>query len=162
MLPRFGSRPQRPRRMRRPQRLFRPRLPRRHGSDRRVQVKVLRWWPRRGGTKVGTGVAVLVGVIVLLAAGYGVYSLLSMHRTLPFSNFSVNKVTEEGNVDVCEDLARRKVHPQHGAGQGSGQLVAAERSDQQHDAGAASGGSLLRVQWSELLSRWQLFLFRAQ
>jgi serine/threonine protein kinase/dipeptidyl aminopeptidase/acylaminoacyl peptidase len=51
-----------------------------------------------GRHKVGTGVSVLVGVIVLLAAGYGVYSLLSMHRALPFSNFSVTKVTEEGNV----------------------------------------------------------------
>jgi serine/threonine protein kinase len=51
-----------------------------------------------GRHKVGTGVFVLVGLIVLLAAGYGVYSLLSMHKAAPFSNFSVTKVTEEGNV----------------------------------------------------------------
>jgi len=51
-----------------------------------------------GRHKVGTGVFVLVGLIVLLAAGYGVYSLLSRHRAAPFSNFSVTKLTEEGNV----------------------------------------------------------------
>jgi eukaryotic-like serine/threonine-protein kinase len=48
--------------------------------------------------KVGTGVTALVGLIVLLAAGYGVYSLISRHRTTPFGNYSVTKVTEEGNV----------------------------------------------------------------
>jgi serine/threonine protein kinase len=51
-----------------------------------------------GRHKVGTSVSILFGLIVVLAAGYGVYSLLSHHRTVPFSNFSVTKVTEEGNV----------------------------------------------------------------
>ncbi|MFZ0958697.1 MAG: protein kinase [Candidatus Sulfotelmatobacter sp.] len=50
-----------------------------------------------GRHRVGTGVAALCGVVVLLAASYGVYSLLR-RRTMPFRNFSVNKVTEEGNV----------------------------------------------------------------
>jgi eukaryotic-like serine/threonine-protein kinase len=51
-----------------------------------------------GRHKIGTGVFAVVGLIVLLAAGYGVYSLISRHRATPFSNFSVTKVTEEGNV----------------------------------------------------------------
>ncbi len=53
-----------------------------------------------GRRQVGTGVFVLVGVVILilLAAGYGVYSLIARHRATPFANFSVTKVTEEGNV----------------------------------------------------------------
>jgi serine/threonine protein kinase len=48
--------------------------------------------------KLGTGVFGLVGVLILLAAGYGIYSLIFRHRATPFSNISVTKVTEEGNV----------------------------------------------------------------
>ncbi|HME36130.1 MAG TPA: protein kinase [Candidatus Sulfotelmatobacter sp.] len=51
-----------------------------------------------GRHKVGTGVFVLIGIVILLAAGYGVYSLISRHRATPFANFSVTKLTEEGNV----------------------------------------------------------------
>ena len=51
-----------------------------------------------GRHKIGTGVFAFIGLIVLLAAGYGVYSLISRHRATPFANFSVTKVTEEGNV----------------------------------------------------------------
>jgi eukaryotic-like serine/threonine-protein kinase len=51
-----------------------------------------------GRHKMGTGVFALFGLIVLLAAAYGVYSLLLMHRAAPFNNFSVTKLTEEGNV----------------------------------------------------------------
>ncbi len=51
-----------------------------------------------GRHKVGTSVGILLGVLVLLAAVYGAYSLLTRHRLMPFRNFSVTKVTEEGNV----------------------------------------------------------------
>jgi serine/threonine protein kinase/Tol biopolymer transport system component len=53
-----------------------------------------------GQHKLGTRVFVPVGVVILilLAAGYGVYSLIARHRATPFANFSVTKVTEEGNV----------------------------------------------------------------
>jgi hypothetical protein len=51
-----------------------------------------------GRHKVGTGVSVLLGLVVMLAAGYGVYSLLTGHAIMPFRNFSVTRVTEEGNV----------------------------------------------------------------
>src|SRR5579863_3432153 len=52
-----------------------------------------------GRHKVGTSLTLVVGLLLLLAAGYGVYALLlTRHRTMPFRNFSVTKVTEEGNV----------------------------------------------------------------
>ena len=51
-----------------------------------------------GRHKLGTGVAAFVALIVLLAAGYGVYSLLSRNHAPPFANFSVTKVTETGDA----------------------------------------------------------------
>ena len=51
-----------------------------------------------GRHKVGTGIAILLGLGVLLAAGFGVYSLLMRHPMRPFRNFTVTKVTEEGKV----------------------------------------------------------------
>jgi serine/threonine protein kinase/Tol biopolymer transport system component len=52
-----------------------------------------------GRHKLGTSLTLVVGLLLLLAAGYGVYALLlNRHRTMPFRNFSVTKVTEEGNV----------------------------------------------------------------
>jgi hypothetical protein len=39
-----------------------------------------------------------VALIVLLVAGYGVYSLISRSHARPFENFSVTKVTETGSV----------------------------------------------------------------
>ncbi|PYX31758.1 MAG: hypothetical protein DMG77_05230 [Acidobacteria bacterium] len=51
-----------------------------------------------GRHKLGTGFTVVVGIAVLLAAGYGVYSLLSRSRPMPFQNFSVSKVTDSGDA----------------------------------------------------------------
>ncbi len=51
-----------------------------------------------GRHKLGTGVTVLLGLVVLLAAGYGVYSLVTRHPMRPFRNFSVTKLTEEGKA----------------------------------------------------------------
>jgi len=48
--------------------------------------------------KVGTSFSVVLGIVVLLAAGYGVYSLLTRHPMRPFRNFTVTKLTEEGNA----------------------------------------------------------------
>ncbi len=47
--------------------------------------------------KIRTGSAAVLAVIVLLAAGYGIYSLLTRHPMRPFRNFTVQKLTEEGN-----------------------------------------------------------------
>jgi serine/threonine protein kinase len=51
-----------------------------------------------GRHKVGTSLVALFAIVVLLAAVFGVYSLLMRHPVTPFRNFSVTKVTEEGNV----------------------------------------------------------------
>jgi eukaryotic-like serine/threonine-protein kinase len=51
-----------------------------------------------GRHKLGTGVAVFIALIVLLAAGYGVYSLVSRNHAQPFANFSVTKVTDTGDA----------------------------------------------------------------
>ncbi len=51
-----------------------------------------------GRHKLGIGVTVLLGLVVLLAAGYGVYSLLTRHPMRSFRNFSVTKLTEDGNA----------------------------------------------------------------
>jgi serine/threonine protein kinase len=48
--------------------------------------------------KVRTGLVVLLGMVVLLAAGYGVYSLVMRHPMRPFRNFTVSKLTNEGNA----------------------------------------------------------------
>jgi serine/threonine protein kinase len=51
-----------------------------------------------GRHKIGTGVASLIGLVVLLAAGYGVYALISRSHARPFENFTVTKVTETGDA----------------------------------------------------------------
>ncbi len=51
-----------------------------------------------GRHKIGTSVTVFVGLIVLLAAGFGVYSLISRNHAQPFGNFSATKVTETSDA----------------------------------------------------------------
>ncbi len=51
-----------------------------------------------GRHKLGTGFAAVLGIVVLLAAGYGIYSLLTAHALRPFRNFTVTKLTEDGNA----------------------------------------------------------------
>src|SRR6202034_946559 len=51
-----------------------------------------------GRDKIGTGVSAFVALIVLLAAGLVVYSLISRNHAQPFANFSVTKVTETGDA----------------------------------------------------------------
>jgi len=51
-----------------------------------------------GRHKLGTGVAAFITLVVLLAAGYGVYSLLLRNHAQPFANFTVTKVTDTGNA----------------------------------------------------------------
>jgi serine/threonine protein kinase/Tol biopolymer transport system component len=51
-----------------------------------------------GRHKLGTGAFTVVGVVILLAAGYGVYSLMARKHARAFENFSVSKVTETGDA----------------------------------------------------------------
>jgi Tol biopolymer transport system component len=51
-----------------------------------------------GQHKLGTGLAVFFGIVVLLAATYGIYSLVTRHPMRPYRNFTVTKLTEEGKA----------------------------------------------------------------
>jgi len=48
--------------------------------------------------KLGTGVISAIIVLLVAAAAYGVYAFFLRSRTVPFQNFSVNKITETGKV----------------------------------------------------------------
>jgi eukaryotic-like serine/threonine-protein kinase len=48
--------------------------------------------------KVGIGIGSLVALLLVAAAAYGIYALLSRTRPAPFQNFSVSKVTETGKA----------------------------------------------------------------
>jgi eukaryotic-like serine/threonine-protein kinase len=48
--------------------------------------------------KLGTSFAALLGIVVLLAAVYGIYSLVTRHPMRAFRSFTVTKLTEEGNA----------------------------------------------------------------
>jgi len=53
--------------------------------------------PASGVHRVRAGFLAFLGLVLLLAAGYGVYSLVMRHPMRPFRNFTVKKLTEEGN-----------------------------------------------------------------
>jgi serine/threonine protein kinase len=48
--------------------------------------------------KVSIALATFVVLILLAAAGYGIYAFLSRNRALPFANVAIAKVTESGNT----------------------------------------------------------------
>jgi serine/threonine protein kinase/Tol biopolymer transport system component len=53
-----------------------------------------------GRHKVGAGVVALIALVLVLAAGYGVYSWLSRQRVMPFQNFTVSRITETGDAQL--------------------------------------------------------------
>ncbi len=50
--------------------------------------------------RVGTSVTALVAILLVGAAGYGVYAFLSRARPAPFQNFSVSKATQTGKATL--------------------------------------------------------------
>jgi eukaryotic-like serine/threonine-protein kinase len=48
--------------------------------------------------KLGLGITIALSALLLAAAAYGVYAFFLRSRSLAFQNFSINKVTESGNV----------------------------------------------------------------
>ncbi|MGA2346275.1 MAG: protein kinase [Candidatus Sulfotelmatobacter sp.] len=50
--------------------------------------------------KLGTGVISAIVLVLIAAAAYGMYALFLRSRTVPFQNFTVNKVTETGRVKL--------------------------------------------------------------
>jgi serine/threonine protein kinase len=51
--------------------------------------------------RVGTLIATLVGLLVLAAAGFGVYSLLHRTAAAPFQNFAITQVTKTGKASLA-------------------------------------------------------------
>ena len=50
--------------------------------------------------RLGLGIASLVTILLVGAAAYGIYALLSRSRPAPFQNFAVSKVTETGKATL--------------------------------------------------------------
>ena len=50
--------------------------------------------------RVGLGIASAVALLLVAAAAYGIYALLSRSRPAPFQNFSVSKITETGKATL--------------------------------------------------------------
>jgi len=50
--------------------------------------------------RLGLGIAGLLAILLVAAAAYGIYAMLSHNRPAPFQNFSVNKVTENGKATL--------------------------------------------------------------
>jgi serine/threonine protein kinase len=62
-------------------------------SSRRVQIAE---GARRN--KLGSGVILLGALVVLVAAGYGVFALLHRSRPAPFQSMNISKLTDSGNA----------------------------------------------------------------
>ena len=50
--------------------------------------------------RLGLGIASLVAILLVVAAAYGIYAMLSRSKPAPFQNFSVSKVTENGKATL--------------------------------------------------------------
>lgn len=48
--------------------------------------------------KLGTGVTAAIALVLIAAAGYGIYALATRNRPMPFQNFSVTKLTDTGDA----------------------------------------------------------------
>jgi Tol biopolymer transport system component/phage shock protein PspC (stress-responsive transcriptional regulator) len=51
--------------------------------------------------KIGTGLTVIIVLIILAAAAFGVYSLLQRSRHLPFEHFTIENLTNNGHVSLA-------------------------------------------------------------
>ena len=94
------------------------RLNRDTGSSRQVAAASSEWTPPSSAAqpshasgssavaavakehRLGVGIAGLVAILLIAAAGYGVYALLSRSKPAPFQNFSVSKVTQNGKATL--------------------------------------------------------------
>ncbi len=87
--------------------------------------------------KLGLAGAALIAVIVLAAAGYGVYSMLSRGTAVPFQNFTITKITDSGKsraaaispdgkyiLSVMVDAGKASVWLRHVATNSDTQIIA--------------------------------------
>jgi len=69
--------------------------PRELTSDSSVAVEVAR------KHKLGLGIASLVAVFLIMAAGFGIYSFLNRSHPVPFQNFAIKKLTSTGRARLA-------------------------------------------------------------
>ncbi len=48
--------------------------------------------------KIGAGITTLIALVLMAAAGYGIYAFLSRGNSAPFENISIKKITETGKA----------------------------------------------------------------
>src|SRR6202451_503645 len=53
------------------------------------------------GNKLGLGVGVLIALVLIAAAGFGVYSLVVKTEHIPFDHFSIENITNNGHVPLA-------------------------------------------------------------
>src|SRR5580698_1312376 len=70
-----------------------PAAPARAGSSALVQAAK--------SNKLGTGVGILIALILIAAAGFGVYSLVVNTEHIPFDHFSIENLTNNGHVALA-------------------------------------------------------------
>jgi eukaryotic-like serine/threonine-protein kinase len=51
--------------------------------------------------KVGSGLTLAIVLVLVAAAAYGIYTLVTRSRPMPFQSISVNKVTDSGNAAMA-------------------------------------------------------------
>jgi eukaryotic-like serine/threonine-protein kinase len=51
--------------------------------------------------KLGTGVGILIALVLIAAAGFGVYSLVTRAKHIPFEHFSIENLTNNGHVALA-------------------------------------------------------------
>jgi eukaryotic-like serine/threonine-protein kinase len=87
--------------------------------------------------KLGLGIASLVTILLLGAAGYGIYALLARSKPAPFQDFSVSKVTVTGKATLVA-ISPDGNYLLHVMAENGQQSVAAEHSDQQQYPGSGA------------------------
>ena len=84
----------------------------------------------------------MVAILLVVAAAYGIYALLSRTKPAPFQNFSVSKVTQTGKATLVAISPDGK-YLLNVMDDGPAELVAAQRPDrQQYPGGGASAFAL--------------------
>ena len=51
--------------------------------------------------KIGLAAGLLIALVVLAAAAYGIYSLVNAKRSTPFENFTISRITNSGNSELA-------------------------------------------------------------
>jgi eukaryotic-like serine/threonine-protein kinase len=91
--------------------------------------------------KLGLAGGALIALVVLAAAGYGVYSIFSRSAAVPFQNFTIAKVTDNGNsqlaaispdgkyiLSLVADAGKASVWLKHVATNSDTQIIAPEEA----------------------------------